>query len=394
MSSFTSNSRQIYGKLLLTMLIGMGAAMGAFYSFTLAKDMNGLLERVSQARKALPKIISEEKDIVIFFGSSMVDAGISPRHFDQIAYQNGKNVKSFNFGFAGLNPYFQDYVSRRISESFIENNQRMKLAVIEFNPFQSTKTRWNGAAPIKDSYIASLANNSEILNIAFDDPARGALLYNIKYFRNGISAENFTSLLGRKVFPNTIGDKIDEPEHLLRERRILRERLDVASKSELVQHNGSAWYYPWQGGGSIPEDRSKQVVEDTVAYAATFSSQQSMQNYRQRRIRTDDIEGLDFENILIESFINIVRNFQLIADEVEIVLLPRNHKIIRYDETAQLRLEKVIKEIEDATNEKVHNHQLIPQITYEMYRDATHLARYTGDVTYTSFLANHFSSKL
>ncbi|NVJ58818.1 MAG: hypothetical protein HWE27_00430 [Gammaproteobacteria bacterium] len=394
MSSFTSSSRAIYRKTLAAILLGMGAAMGSFYLFTIVMDADQLLGRVTEAREALPKIVKEDQDLVMMFGSSMVDAGFSPRQFDREVNAKGKNVKSFNFGFGGLNPFFQDYLSRRIAEAFKRDNRRLKLAIIEFNPFQATQARWNGAVPAVDAFLTRLASPQELWEITKKDPTRGALLFNIKYLRNEVSAEMVTTFFGRGIFPPEQAQRIPEPESYLEARKELDKKLEGAFEKDFPDYDGSDWYYPWQGGGTIPEDRSEGVPQDIIDYLATFSSPEAMQNYRNRRISSADIEGLNFEPLLLESFIGIVKNFQTIADEVVIVMLPRNHQVISYSPEAESRLNAAIQQIESATNEKIENHQLITEVTYDMFRDATHLARYTGDVAYTHFLAEEYLDKL
>jgi poly-D-alanine transfer protein DltD len=115
-----------------------------------------------------------------------------------------------------------------------------------------------------------------------------------------------------------------------------------------------------------------------------------MKNDRLGRIRSADIEELNFEPLLVEHFISIVKNFQGIADNVEVVMLPKNSKWIHYTPAAKERLAKVVKQIEQATGTTVKNHQDLPVITSDMYRDTTHLARYRGDVVYTKFLVKKF----
>ena len=92
MNSSTSNSkmdsslspRKIYFKILLVILIGSGIAMSAVRLFAILNDASSetILGRVIEAKRALPQIVKEEKELVMFFGSSMTGAGFSPRQFD------------------------------------------------------------------------------------------------------------------------------------------------------------------------------------------------------------------------------------------------------------------------------------------------------------------------
>jgi hypothetical protein len=209
MSSSTSSSspsaaapRRPYVKALIAIVLGMGASMAVVQGFTYLNNASAetILDRVMEARSYLPAIVEEEKDLVMVFGSSMTDAGFAARQFDSELAERGVDVKSFNFGFGGINPYFQDYLSRRIRDEFSAGDRRLKLALIEFTPLQNTKARWQGARPIVDSYEAMLANGEEIWEIVKKDPTRGIRVAEIKYLRNEISAEMITWFFGDQWF--------------------------------------------------------------------------------------------------------------------------------------------------------------------------------------------------
>ena len=391
-----SQQRRVYLKISLALLLVFAAAMAAIRLFTFLNDASaeGIMGRVVEARQALPKIVKEEKDLVMMFGSSMVGAGFSPRQFDREVAELGKQVKSFNFGFGGLNPYFQDFLSRRINEAFQAENRKMKLVIIEFNPFQASQTRWNGAVPFVDSFLTMLATNQELLEIALDDPERGALLFNIKYLRNDISAEMITSFFGRGMFPGKRAKRFDEPDELHERRRELGEELNELFEKEYPDYVDARWDYGWQGGGTIPEERSERTLQVFKEYYQTFQHDSMKKNRRLNRIERSGIEALDFEPLLVESFIKIVENFKPIAERVEIVMMPRDTKWIKYTPEAQARLDKAVAQIEAATGLKIHNHQVLEKITPEMYRDVTHLTKYAGDVTYTRHLVEEFGGLL
>ncbi len=334
----------IYLKTLLAIILGMGTALGLVYLFTLANNASKetILGRVAQAQEALPKIIEEENELMLFFGSSMVGAGFSPRQFDRQVKEQGKNIKSFNFGFGGLNPYFQDYLARRIRDSFQHGNRKLKLSIIEFNPFQASQARWNGAKSVVDSFLTMLATDEEIVSKR-----------------------------------NEINNKLNE-----------------AFEREYPDYDGSDWSYAWQGGGTIPEERSAETLALFDAYYPTLQTEANLKNRLNHRILSADIEEMHFEPQLIESFIQIVQHFQQISEKVDIVLLPRNFKWVKYTPDGKKRLAEAIKKIETATGITIKNHQTVPGIDDKSFRDATHLARYRGDITYTSFLVNEYIDDL
>ncbi|MCJ8270551.1 MAG: hypothetical protein MJK04_14250, partial [Psychrosphaera sp.] len=150
------------------------------------------------------------------------------------------------------------------------------------------------------------------------------------------------------------------------------------------------WSLPLQGGRTIPQERSAKSLEVYAEYIKTQQTAAQMTNFRNRRIRTADVLGLNFEPLLVESFIRIVENFKQFSDKVEVVMLPRNTDWINYSPEAQARLDSAIAQIEKGTGLTIRNHQNLEQITPQMFRDATHLARYQGDIAYTQFLVDEY----
>lgn len=120
-------------------------------------------------------------------------------------------------------------------------------------------------------------------------------------------------------------------------------------------------------------------------------SDQRLADDRLRRITCCDIEELHFEETLIAAFIRTVKNFQEFSDHVEVVLLPRNHDWIQRPPEAQERIRVVLERIERETGVTVRSLEDRPEITPEMFSDTTHLARYGGDVPYTSMLVEIYA---
>lgn len=389
-------SRKIYRKTLLAIGLCMLCALGIIQLILNAMGANsqGVLGRVTEARAALPAIVKEPKDLVMFFGSSMTRAGFSQRQFDRDAAAVGKSVKSYNYGFGGLNPYFQDFLSRRISEEFIASERKLKLTMIEFNPFQTTKTRWQRAQQVLDSFLTLLASDHELLEIGQDDLTRAIRLFNIKYLRNNISAEMITSFFGRGMFPPQAHQTYKDDQQTIDERRRLGQLLSAKFDEEYPNHKNAAWSSPWQGGGTIPEERSAETLAIFNDYYAVTQTDNAMKNDRLSRIRNADIEELNFEPLLVEHFINIIKNFQTVSEHVEVMMLPKNSRWIHTTPAAEARLAKVVKQIELATGLKMKNHQNIDEITSDMYRDTTHLSRYRGDVAYTNYLLKAYAPLL
>lgn len=353
-----------------------------------------ILSRVMEARAALPRIIAEQDDLVMVFGSSMTQAGFSARRFDQHLKENGITVKSFNFGFGGLNPLFQDYLSRRIRESFQEKDRRLKLALLEFNPFQTTTSRYNGAKPVIDSFISVLARPEELMEILYEDPTRGIRLLNIYYLRDSISAQITTNHFGGALRPDRPRSSIPEDEAAAARREELGEHFGKALEEDYPDYADEDWYYPWQGAGTIPEERSEETRAVYIEYFETLRTPRRLENDRMNRTSCCDITELHFEQVLVESYIRMVQNFQQFSDHVEVILLPKNSDWIQYPPEAVERLAAVLYQIESETGVTIRNFQDIDVITTDMYSDTTHLARYTGDVVFTRFLADEYGPRL
>jgi hypothetical protein len=394
-----ADSRRIWLRIFLTVVVGMAIAMGAVGLFVSAMGAGSqsLLGRVLQAQDAIPQIAAEDEDLVMVFGSSMVEAAFSPREFDRSIADAGGEVKSFNFGFGGLNPLFQDYVARRIAEDLKSSDRRLKLVLIEFNPFQTTKTRRQLAAALEEAYIALLASPAELWQILLDDPERGIRMLEIRYLRDGISAEATTTYFWAGPFQApraALASGIQEDEGVQEKLDEVLEQLGPKFEEEYPDYDGSDWYYPWQGGGTIKSERAADTLALFDQYYALTQTDYQMTIDRLNRIETADIEELDFDPELVEAFVRVVDNFKQVADHVEVIMLPKNTDWIKNSPEALARQADAVRRIEDATGVTVQNFQQIDAITIDMFSDTTHLNRYYGAVAFTAFLAENYADLL
>ena len=391
--------RRIFGRILITILIGMGVALGLVRAFAAANGAGAqsLLGRVLEAEAALPRIAAEKNDLVMFYGSSMVQAGFSPREFDQHIAEMGSNTTSFNFGFGGLNPLFQDYQTRRIRESLQAHDRRLKLVFIEFNPFQTTVTRRDGARALEESYIALLASPQELRDIVLDDPERGLRMLGIRYLRDGISAEMITTFFWSEPFQaprSALATELEEEEGVEERLREVGQQLSEKLEEDYPDFDGSDWYYPWRGGGTIKAERSAEALELVDEYYALTQTDYQMTIDRLQRIDSADIEELHFDPELVSAFVRMVKNLQQVADRVEVVMLPKNTEWIRNPPEALERQGEAIREIEVATGVTVRDWQQIDAVSNGMFGDTTHLNRYQGAVAFTRFLAETYGPDL
>ncbi|MBB3062346.1 hypothetical protein [Microbulbifer rhizosphaerae] len=391
--STSSSERALFARIVLVILLGMGAALGLVRLFHTGTGItaDAFLGRVLQAKAALPRITAEPQELVMFFGSSRVEAGFSPRQFDREMAARGLPVKSFNFGFGGLNPLFQDTLSRRIREQFERDERRLKIALIEFNPFQATVTRRNRAREAEETMQAILGTPQEFFPVLIRDPERGVRLFNIRYLRGGISAEAFTSFVAAGLAPPRPRTGIPEDEAAKARRRELNRILDQRFQEDYPDYRAKQWHYGWQGGGTIAEERSAETLALFDEFYATLRTEHKLDDDRLHRINTADIIELNFDPELVEAFIRIVKNFQAISDRVEVLMLPKNSRWIQNTPEATERLAAAVARIEEETGLRLRNDRELPAITPEMFVDTTHLARYTGGVAYTRHLVEELA---
>jgi hypothetical protein len=378
--------------ILLTSAIAMALVRGITYAMGGRADQ--LLGRVNEARVQLPAVLEKEEPIVMVYGSSMVHAGFSPREFDQWVSEYGAQVDSYNFGFGGLNPFFQDLLAKRIHHAFESQDRRLKLAIIEFNPFQTTKTRWNGAQAVLDSYFTLLASPGEILDVVWDDPRRGLRLLNIRYLRGGISAEMITSFFMGEFGGKRRRSQLPEDEEMEARFDEALENLDGFFEKDYPDYDGCDWCLDWQGGGTIESERSTEVLPWFEQYYANIQRPDYMETDLFNRIDRADILQMRFEEELVRSFIRIVKEFQQFSDDVEVIMLPRNTEWVQYTEAGKKRLTDVLQRIEAETGEPVRNYQVVEGVTNAMFSDTTHLNRYQGAANFTKFLARTYGPGL
>lgn len=393
-----SNQRRIFRRIILAILVGMGVAMGLVRGFTEAMGANSqeILGRVLEGQHGLKRLLAEDDgDLVMVYGSSMADAGFGPREFDQHIRELGGDVSTWNFGFGGLNPMFQEFLARRIVDDLNANDRRLKLLLIEFNPFQATKTRRNRAKAIEEPYMSLLLSGDEIADRILEDPASGLRIAEIRYLRDGASAEAITTYLLAEPFQEGAADPGIEEDEAVEAR--LDEVIDAyfpKYEAEFPEFADCDWCYDWKGGGPLRSERSDELIALMEEYYALVQADYKMQLDRLNRINTSGIIELDFDEDLVVGFIEMVNALKQIADNTEIILLPKNDDWIVNPPEALARLQRVLERIESETGVRVRNFQTIDAVTNDMFGDTTHLNGLDGLEAFTKFLADEYAHLL
>ena len=406
MPSSTSNSNATTADngrkvALITTLAGVllfGAVIGTYNLIILGiksigGDLNG---RVDAFLEFLPQVAAEptDKQLVMVFGSSMVQAGFEPRVFDEVMKNKGIDSVSYNYGVGNLNPYFQEIVARRVREQFERSGRNLDLALIEFNPFQATKVRKNAIRFTDEQNVAMLSSPQELFAETLRDPTRGIRMLTIRYLRQGFSAELFSSL------PLLIASETGESEPSDEEREIIRnsQRFNAEFNRHLAREYGTEPAPPWnpdtRGGRITKPNYSDELLSALRDYNASRRHPYFMRQDLQRRIEGADILELDFDEELIQAFIQIVKHFQAVSDEVVVLLLPRNTDWVNYSDDVKARLNAVNQRIQRETGVELRDYQVIDVIGPEHFFDTTHLSNYDGIDIFSEFLAREFAEKL
>ena len=141
-------------------------------------------------------------------------------------------------------------------------------------------------------------------------------------------------------------------------------------------------------------ERSEELHALIAEYYDIVSYDYRMARDRLRRIQTADIEELDFDADLVDGFIGIVNAFSEVADNIEVIMLPKNDDWIKNPPEALERQRELIARFERETGVRVRDFQKIDAITNDMFTDTTHLNGLEGSEAFTRFLADEYGHLL
>ena len=375
---------------LLAGVLVFGGVVGIYNGLlSLIGDYNG---RVVGQLEHLPVVVGENrgKQKVFVVGSSMVQAGFEPTVFDQATREKGVETISYNYGVGNLDPNYQELITRRIREQFLRGDEKLALTLIEFNPFQATQVRSVFGSITADQNIAVLASDAELWEITLDDPTRGVRLFNIRYLRDGLSAELITSataLLNQAPNTSTEAYRIAD-----RQSDELWARFNELRNTDTTIQGSSQWNVDTRGGRIDKSKLSAEALDALGQWAASRRYAGFMESDLARRVRGADILELKFDDRSIVAFIAMVRDLQVVSDHIEVILLPRNTDWVNYAPDVQRRLDAVLRRIEVETGVFVRDYQVDPRIRPEHFQDTTHLSYYDGIDVFTRMLANDYLS--
>lgn len=350
--------------------------------------------RVLGMMEYLPTYLEENRNRkkMLIFGSSMVQAGFEPYQFDGHLAEQGIDVASINYGVGNLDPEFQQYITRDARRKLEAAGQKLDLTLLEFNPFQTTIVRGRFGGITRDQNEAILLTPADLWATTLEDPNRGTRLFNIRWFRNGISAEMLTSIFsisGNEALPGQ-----EEEAAQARERRSELQRVFQDSLPEGVNIFPIEWSHDLRGGRIDKRLLPAESLEALQDYMDAFRAPAIMAGDRQRRISGGDILELGFDERLIQAFITMTNDLNAVSEHMEVVLLPRNTDWIVYRPEVQQKLNRLMQRITDETGVPVRDLQDHPAITPEMFLDTTHLSFGNGIDAFTELLAETYREQL
>lgn len=378
-------------KIFIAGIVITSAVIGFYLALTSFAPLNA---RVLGMMDYLPTFLQENQSRkkMLIFGSSMVQAGFEPYQFDEYFTAQDIDVASINYGVGNLDPEFQQYITRDARRKLEVAGQKLDLTLLEFNPFQTTVARGTFGDITRDQNEAILLTPSDLWEITLRDPERGLRLFNIRWFRNGISAELISS-----AFTIAEDDFIpgnEEEIALARERRNETRRVFLASLPEGVDPFPVDWSQELRGGRLDKRLLSTESLEALQIFMDSYRAPAFMAADQQRRIIQGDIQGLGFDERLILAFINKVNDLKAVSEYMEVILLPRNTDWINYTPEVQQKLDRLMERITRETGVPVRDFQDHPDITPEMFRDTTHLSFGSGIDAFTRLLAETYEDIL
>ncbi len=395
------------------LILGAGLAF-ARCNIALVDPLMAGKKRLREALAALPEVAAhpggtgdtgetgETSDTALFFGSSLVWNGFSPEVFDARLGERGVQLASFNFGFGGLNPEIQLLLARRIRAAFDAEGHRLRLALVEFNPFQTTRARAREDEHVRDQHRMMLAMPAEIAQLAFESPDRGARYFTGRYLRNSISPEAVTAAfggivsgIGELVEAGARGPKPPKPNSAeARPSPEERAQMDARTGAALdfrlgllEAHRGipPMWELEFRGDPQFDRPETHEALE-ILSRPTDWELREDLA----RRIRCCDIEELRFDEHLVADFIALVGELAAVSERTEVVLMPVNHAWVKRSPAALERLREVVLRIARETGVPVLDFQSLPSLDASHFWDATHLTPSGGMRAFSVLLADHY----
>ena len=352
------------------------------------------IQRIQTSAQALPAALSlpaeDTRPVVYVFGSSLIEFGFSPQRFDAELKDRGVDAVSYNFGFGNSDPHIQERFATRFAEVFRDHPATVDLVVYEFAPFQATRRRAEQSGQLENAAQAVIGDWRNFLDLAREDHEQAVSLFNIKYIRDGVPAEAITSLLSmplKNLGKNAVPIKDEQTPST------------GALQLDFYRHMHRDWFTDEAPGGWRQMDRGGLPVsasDDTMALAAQLMPRlqepQRMQRALANRIACCDIEDLDIDESMLDSFIAAIRQAQSVSARVDVLLMPQNKDIVQYSEQGKQRLQAALDRIRAETGATIVDFSDADDYGVEWFFDTDHLTLFGGRLRFSEELADYYAS--
>jgi hypothetical protein len=312
---------------------------------------------IDGAIAALPDIAREPGDVAIAVGASQTYYGFYPPAFDEAFAERGRSITSYNLAALGWTPFTVRLWTRRIADTLAAEGKRARIFLIGFTPHLMTEAttgheRW---ATINLPAQARFARWRDVPALVSRSPGQAARLGMMRVL--GITPQLMREIMTQRLR--------GEPF-----RRALREE----------------WALPAGFPNWPSETRGGQPA--FVEYASREERLKLMRRHLGARVAQSGIRRLEISEAALSDFVLTVRAAEQVADQVFVVVTPRNEEIVHTSENGLRRLDRALEQVGERTSARVLNYyREDPRFALEDFIDATHLAGIEPRARFSRILA-------
>ena len=330
-------------------------------------------ERLLVATRKLPDIARDGTAVV--FGTSPMQWGFSPAIFDRTLAQGAVTMRTYNLGNFGIGPDLMSIMARRLGGELEGQNRRLRLAVLEFTPWNATAARRNDffINAMASAQRARLVNAPALLGIARHSLDQASEVLTLKAWGD-LPPEAAVIIYNRMVLQPITNLGTDRRSRLIRD----------AGKRARVNSQGEAWNFR-RRGEVVLRDPAK--PQDYDAWLELHQQPAFMVEDLAWRVNSADIHGLHFDDDFIDDYIELARILETYADLVVVVVAPCHPDARPEDAAARARLAAVLKRIETEAHVPVVDLYESPAFVRYDFMDNTHVNDSTGKEKLSRILA-------
>lgn len=350
------------------------------------------VQRIQTAAANLPAALSlpadDERKVVYVLGSSLIEFGFSPEIFDQALAAQGVQTVSYNFGYGNADPSIHQKFAHRLRKDFAEHAEVIDLVIFEFAPFQATQRRAALTGQLDHAAHAVIDDWRDFLALAPDDHEEAIALFNTRYLRNGVPAEAITNLLSMPIrnAGRLNAQVIEEQGPPLGELgwKLYHQLMDEWPQA----HPPGGWYQQDRGG--LPPTASADALALSAQVMKRMQHPDRMAASRQQRIDCCDMEDLNIDPVMLDRFIDAIRQAQKVSKRVDLLLMPRNRDVIQLSDLGRENLRRAIERIAAETGVRVVDFSESDGYGVDKFFDADHLTLFSGRQYFSEQLADYY----